>query len=204
MTDLSHMSPPFRLAAVALVALAGAAPALAECPTAEHMTGNGVRFFNEGGDSEIFVRRDDGFIVSVLRGQGGEETHSLLEKGVYLVESVSVAPDGVQSRVKYTMPVGWDEMPEPSHMGSFAMDVIGEDEQGKFKERQDYQFGQASVLFIDTCAFEMVPVHVRYNGAAEQDVYAYLPALGLSFFAAAIDANGVETDYTYNHVEVVP
>lgn len=196
-----HFAKP-TVTALSFLTLTLAQPGLADCPTAEDMTANGVRFYNEGGDSERFYKREDGFIVSVFQGTNAQ-VHSLLEKGLYLVESVSVAPDGTQSHTKYSMPVAWDDMPEPSHMGSFSMKVIGEGEKGRFKQHQDYQFGEVGVLFIDGCAFEMIPVTLTYNGAAEKDVYTYLPSLGLAYLSGAIDANGTVTDYSYNEVEVV-
>lgn len=179
-----------------------ATPALADCPTADDLSGKGVRFFNEGGDSEVFQRREDGFILSVFHGTDSK-THSLLEKGVYLVESVTVEKDGSKSRLKYQMPTSYDNLPEPFHMGGFSMVLEGEDSVGRFKERQSYQFGSAGVLMIDGCAFDYVPVHVTYGDDPAQEVYTYIPKLGLSYFSAAIDANGKETAYPYNQVEVL-
>lgn len=196
----TFFNPP--RATLSALALTLAAPAFAECPTTADMTGNGVRFFNEGGDSERFFKRDDGFVVSIFEGKTGQ-LHSLLEKGLYLVESVSVDPDGTQSRTTFSMPVAWDDMPAPNHLSAFSMEVIGADEKGRFKQHQDYQFGEVGVLFVDGCAFEMIPVTLTYNGAAEKDLFTYLPSLGLAYLSGVIDADGTVTNFPYNEVEVV-
>lgn len=180
-----------------------ATPALAECPPRDAMEHKGLRFFNEGGDTETFTRREDGFILGVLEGVDGR-TYSLLEKGIYFVEAYTKTHEGeIKNRLKYTFPIGWDDMPEPSHLGSFHMEALGEDAQGKFKEVQDYEFGEASVVFFGTCAFEMVPVSIQYDGAPERDIYHYLPHYNVSFLAFTVDADGTRTDYRYNNVEAV-
>ena len=189
--------------ATALLALALPAQALAQCPTADDLA-RGILFTGAEGETELFTSGDGDTILARFRSPEGLESDAVLARGVYLMDLVSHPGAPEETRSLYAFPLLTRELPLPTPGGSFEIAAEVSVGDHAATELQSYSFGPAGEARYGDCAYEVIPVEITYStlqGTVE--TYHYLPALGISYFAAVSSEMGDHT-YPYIRIEALP
>lgn len=187
----------------ALLALALPGAALAQCPTADDLA-RGILFTGENGETELFTAGNGDTVLARYRSPDGLESDAVLARGVYLTELVSQPGSEAENLSVYAYPLLAREMPLPEPGASFEVDAEVTVGSHSATEAQSYSFGSIEEVRFGDCAYEVIPVEVTYStlqGTVE--TYHYVPALGITYFAAVSSAMGDHV-YPYIRIEALP
>ena len=187
------------LCALLLCALTGPAMAQGDCPVAADLA-TGIRFGIENDETEVFTRISPTRLRSVYSTAPGSGSEVILARGLYVLQVRSFdnwKPDA-ESMISHVFPMPDAELPLPVPGTTWEVIPTKTDGGDTTKDRQLYTHGQSFSKTYGTCAYDVIPVTIRYPdlpGDYHETVH-YLPELGLSYLAAFTDADGrVDINY---------
>lgn len=201
-----------RLSAVLLAAILPLPLWAQACPTASDLTEGGIIFEFEEGDSETFRELRPGLIESVYAhdAEASGATRVLLAKGLYVLEIIELERGELQpnTRLTYAFPVAADALllpeTETNGLAKWSYKVAYNDVGYIDQETQTFTPQPKFEKSYGDCTYDVLPVHVHYSETplTDRDVLHYLPALGISYLAGNITAEGEET-YEYQSIRSV-
>jgi len=185
-----------RLSALALALWTG--PALAECPTADDLSGAGITMTHADGASDFLIAGEPGTGRAIVRFPHGFGGNNVYARGVHLLQLMDVwdgAPD-LESLRLFDYGMAPTDLPEPTPGLSWEADYQVTSGPDTAPERQVQSWGALEERRFGDCTYQVIPGEIVYSyiDGSHTEGMLYFPDLGVSFLTSWQDGSMARPD----------